>query len=83
MERETRVAVFESEKPAEIQLMKSKLKDAGVESFTNNNYMTFTTTPTASTLKLFVNLADEAKAFEIIDLYLQNSELDIENNLKQ
>ena len=60
MERETRVAVFESEKPAEIQLMKSKLKDAGVESFTNNNYMTFTTTPTASILKLFVNLADFA-----------------------
>ncbi len=78
MERETRVAVFESDKPAEIQLMKLKLKDAGIESFTNNSYMTFTTTPTATSLKLLVNLSDETKAFEIIDSYLQESELNKE-----
>lgn len=78
MERETRVAVFESDKPAEIQLMKLKLKDAGIESFTNNSYMTFTTTPTATSLKLLVNLSDETKAFEIIDSYLQESELNRE-----
>lgn len=82
MERETRVAVFESDKPAEIQLIKSKLNEAGIESYTNNSYMTFTTTPTATALKLFVNLVDEAKAFEIIDAYLQETELSV-GNLKQ
>ena len=82
MERETRVAVFESDKPAEIQLIKSKLNEAGIESYTNNSYMTFTTTPTATAIKLFVNLVDEAKAFEIIDAYLQETELSV-GNLKQ
>ena len=74
MERSTRVSVFESEIPAEIQLIKSKLDDKGIESFTQDNYITFTTTPTANTLKVMVDLQNEAKAFEVIDNYLQNSE---------
>lgn len=79
MERQTRVTVFESDQPAEIQLMKSKLSEIGIETFTQNGYMTFTTTPTATSLKLQVNLEDEQKAFEIIDEYLKNTDLE---NLK-
>ena len=71
MERQTRVAVFESEKSAEIQLMKLKLSEAGIESFVQNSYMTFMATPTATSLQLQVDLVDESKAFKIIDGYLQ------------
>ena len=67
MERETRVAVFESEKPTEIQLIKSKLEAQDISVFLNDKYMSFTTTPTANTVKLLVNLSDEQKSFEIID----------------
>ena len=74
MERSTRVSVFESEQPLEIQLMKSKLDEAQILNFTEDNYLTFTTTPTANTLKLMVNLEDESKAFEIIDAYLQSGD---------
>ena len=78
-ERQTRVSVFESDNPAEIQLIKSKLDEIGIQTFTQNGYMTFTTTPTATVLKLQVNLTDEAKAFEIIDAYLRETDLE---NLK-
>ncbi|BEV03052.1 MULTISPECIES: DUF2007 domain-containing protein [Chryseobacterium] len=74
MERSTRVSVFESDKPAEIQLIKSKLDDAQIKNSVENNYLTFTTTPTATSLKVMVKLEDEKKAFEIIDAYLQQSE---------
>lgn len=73
MERKTRVAVFESENSQEIQLVKSKLQDAGIENFVENKYMTFTTTPTATTLRVMVRLVDEQKAFEIIDNWIQNN----------
>ena len=63
MERETRVAVFESEKPAEIQLVKSKLEAESISTFLNDKYMSFTTTPTASTVRLMVNLREEKKSF--------------------
>lgn len=74
MERQTRVAVFESDNPSEIQIIKAKLDEAKIENITENSYMTFTTTPTATSLKLKVSLADEKKAFEIIDNYLQGKE---------
>ncbi|KQT18063.1 hypothetical protein ASG31_04830 [Chryseobacterium sp. Leaf404] len=74
MERTTRVSVFESDKPAEIQLIKSKLDEAEITSDTENNYLTFTTTPTATTLKVMVDLQDEKKAFEVIDAYMQQSQ---------
>ncbi len=80
MERETRVSVFESEKSSEIQLIKSKLDAQNIVNFVNDNYMTFTTTPTASTIRLLVNLQDEKKAFEIIDEYLKETDLDFSNN---
>ncbi|MEG0761816.1 Putative signal transducing protein [Chryseobacterium piscicola] len=73
MERSTRVSVFESDKPAEIQLIKSKLDEAEITNDTENNYLTFTTTPTATSLKVMVDLQDEKKAFEVIDAYLQQS----------
>ncbi|WP_326983405.1 DUF2007 domain-containing protein [Chryseobacterium sp. MYb264] len=74
MERSTRVSVFESDKQAEIQLIKSKLDDAQIKNAVENNYLTFTTTPTATSLKVMVKLEDEKKAFEVIDGYLQQSE---------
>lgn len=77
MERQTRVAVFESEKPAEIQLIKSKLEAQNITNFVNDRYMSFTTTPTSSVVKLMVNIQDEVKAFEIIDNYLKESDLDL------
>lgn len=82
MERETRVAVFESEKPSEIQLIKSKLDGQNISTFLNDKYMSFTTTPTASTIKLMVNIQDEQKAFQIIDEFLKESDLDLMNNMK-
>lgn len=80
MERETRVSVFESDNPSEIQLIKSKLDANNIANFLNDNYMSFTTTPTASTIRLLVNLQDEEKAFEIIDDYLKETDLDFNNN---
>lgn len=74
MERSTRVSVFESDKQAEIQLIKSKLDDAQIQNAIENNYLTFTTTPTATSLKVLVKLEDEKKAFEVIDSYLQQNE---------
>ena len=82
MERETRVAVFYIEKPTEIQLIKSKLEAQDISVFLNDKYMSFTTTPTANTVKLLVNLSDEQKSFEIIDQYLQETDLEIKNNPK-
>ncbi|MDR6922462.1 MULTISPECIES: DUF2007 domain-containing protein [Chryseobacterium] len=74
MERSTRVSVFESDKPSEIQLIKSKLDDAQITNTVENNYLTFTTTPTATSLKIMVDLKDEKNAFNIIDAYLQQVE---------
>lgn len=74
MENKTRVSVFESEVQQEIQLVKSKLDDAGIKNSVENKYMTFTTTPTATTLKVMVSLQDEKKAFEIIDAWLQKAD---------
>lgn len=74
MERNTKVSVFESDKPSEIQLIKSKLEEAQITNDVENNYLTFTTTPTATSLKVMVDLQDEKKAFEIIDAYLQQNE---------
>ncbi|ASW73730.1 hypothetical protein IQ37_18490 [Chryseobacterium piperi] len=73
MERNTRVSVFESDNPSEIQLIKSKLDDAQITNCVENNYLTFTTTPTATSLKVMVNLEDEKKAFEVIDTYIQQN----------
>ncbi len=74
MEKSTKVSVFESDNSAEIQLIKSKLDDAGIANSVENNYLTFTTTPTATSLKVMVKLEDEQKAFDIIDAYLQQTE---------
>lgn len=80
MERETRVSVFESEKSSEIQLIKSKLELQNIPTFVNDNYMSFTTTPTAKTIRLMVNLTDEPKAFEIIDEALKKMNFNINQN---
>lgn len=74
MERTTKVSVFESDVQQEIQRIKSRLDEKGIENSVENNYMTFTTTPTATTLKVMVDLKDEAEAFEIIDTWLQENE---------
>ena len=80
MERETRVSVFESENASEIQLMRSKLENQDIPVFVNDKYMSFTTTPTANTIRLMVNLKDEQKAFEIIDEFLKNSDIKMNTN---
>lgn len=80
MERETRVAVFESEKPSDIQLIKSKLDAEKIPNFVNDNYMSFTTTPTAQTVRLMVNLQDEQRAFEIIDGVVKDTDLNPTHN---
>ena len=80
MERETRVAVFESEIPAEIQLVKSKLDAQNIKSFLIDNYMSFTTTPTANTVRLMVNLPDEKEAFLIIDKLVKETEFNPSSN---
>ena len=77
MERETRVVVFESENAAEVQLIKSKLENEKINNFTQNSYMSFMSTPTAATIKLQVNLSDEKQAFEVIDVYLKETDLDL------
>ena len=80
MERETRVSVFESENASDIQLMRSKLENQEISVFVNDKYMSFTTTPTANTIRLMVNLKDEQKAFEIIDEFLKNSDIKMNTN---
>lgn len=80
MERETRVVVFECENPAELQLIKSKLGNADIATFTQNSYMSFISTPTAATLKLQVNLNDEKKALEIIDAYLKETDIEFKTD---
>lgn len=74
MEKTTKVSVFESDNSSEIQLLKAKLTEAGIENFTENKYMSFTTTPTATALTILVYLEDEKKAFDIIDAYLQSTD---------
>ncbi|KIA83675.1 hypothetical protein OA84_09345 [Kaistella solincola] len=80
MERETRVPVFESDQSAKVQLVKSKLEAAKITTYTNNTYMSFTTTPTATMVRVMVNLQDEQKAFEIIDEMLKESEFNLSKN---
>ena len=80
MERETRVPVFESDQPAKVQLVKSKLEAQKITTYTNNTYMSFTTTPTATMVRVLVNLQDGQKAFEIIDELLKETELNLNEN---
>lgn len=82
MERGTRVAVFESELVAEINLIKTKLENNGIVTYTQNAYMSFMTTPTANTIKVQVDLKDEQKAFEIIDAYLKEKDMDLVDDLE-
>ena len=73
MDLNTKVSVFEGDKPQEVQLVKSKLEEAGIEAEIDNSYMTFLSTQTATNLKVKVDLKDEKKAFDIIDGYLNES----------
>lgn len=80
MERETRAVVFESENATEIQIVKSRLEKEDIETFVQNSYMSFLSTPTAATLKLQVNLADEKKAFDLIDDYMKETDVDFKTD---
>ena len=66
--------MFESDQPAEIQIIKSKLEAENIPVSLNDKYLTFTTTPTANSIRVMVNLTDEKKSFEIIDRYLKESD---------
>ncbi|WP_304343055.1 DUF2007 domain-containing protein [Chryseobacterium koreense] len=74
MEKIVKVPVFESDQPAEIQIIKSKLEAENIPVSLDDKYMTFTTTPTANSVRVMVSLTDEKKSFEIIDRYLQESD---------
>ena len=63
-----RVSVFEADEMVQIQIVKKKLEDAGIACSVSNKYLNnLLSTPTATALKLEVNIHDEQKAFEIID----------------
>ncbi len=74
MNASTRVSVYESSSPQEIQLMKLKLEDAGIKCDVENAYLSFLSTPTATHIFIKVDLRDEKRAFEIIDEYLKSSQ---------
>ncbi len=66
-----RVSVFEADEMVQIQIVKRKLEEAGIACSVSNKYMnSLLSTPTATALKIEVNIHDEQKAFEIIDNYL-------------
>lgn len=69
----TKVPVFESESEQEITLIKNKLQDAGIECFEESNFPSLTSPE--NTLHIMVTLQHEAKAFEIIDEWLQENGL--------
>ena len=70
-----RVSVFEADEMVQIQIVKKKLEDAGIACSVSNKYLNnLLSTPTATALKLEVNIKDEQKAFEIIDHYLTEKE---------
>ena len=70
-----RVSVFEADEMVQIQIVKKKLEDAGIACSVSNKYLNnLLATPTATALKLEVNIQDEQKAFEIIDKYLAEKE---------
>lgn len=69
----TKVPVFESESEQEITLIKNKLQNAGIEYFVENNFPSLTSPE--STIHIMVALENEAKAFEIIDEWLQENGL--------
>lgn len=70
-----RVSVFEADEMVQIQIVKKKLEDAGIACSISNKYLNnLLATPTATALKIEVNIQDEQKAFEIIDHYLVEKE---------
>jgi hypothetical protein len=79
MEEMTRVSVFESSNQQEIQLIKSKLEEQNITATAENTYLTFLSTPTANNMKVMVSLKDEQKAFKIIDAFIKETDLDIQN----
>lgn len=70
-----RVSVFEADEMVQIQIIKRKLEEAEIVCSVSNKYMnSLLSTPTATALKLEVNINDEQKAFEIIDAYLKEKQ---------
>lgn len=75
----TRVSVFESVNQQEILLIKSRLLDQNIEATVENAYLTFLSTPTANSMRVMVNINDEKRAFEIIDAFIKETDLEIEH----
>lgn len=70
-----KVSVFEADEMVQIQIVKRKLEEAGIACSVSNKYMnSLLSTPTATALKIEVNILDEQKAFEIIDNYLSEKQ---------
>lgn len=74
MDTMIRVSVFEGDQLPEVQLVKSKLEEAGISAEIDNSYLSFLSTPTATSMCVKVMLKDEQKALQIIDKYLQDKE---------
>ncbi|WP_018676312.1 putative signal transducing protein [Riemerella columbina] len=73
MDATTKVSVFEADNISEVQLIKSKLEDAGIAAEVDNNYLSFLSTPTATGMCVKVSLQDEKKALDLIDAYLKEN----------
>lgn len=67
MDRQLKAVVFESDSLEEVQLIEAKLNKEDISTFVESE---------ESIVKLSVMLEQEAKAFTIIDAYIQNSNLD-------
>lgn len=73
-----RVSVFEADDMVQIQIIKRKIEEVGIATSISNKYLnSLLSTPTATALKLEVNINDERRAFEIIDQYLAEKENNI------
>lgn len=67
MDRQLKAVVFESDSLEEVQLIEAKLNKEDISTFVELE---------ESIVKLSVMLEQEAKAFAIIDAYIQHSNLD-------
>lgn len=71
MERATNVAVFESNQPNEIKLIQSKLNEAQIPNFLDDQEPADEDLVVENMKRLLVNINDESVAFQIIDQALQ------------
>lgn len=72
MTEEKKVLVYEGKEEKEVESIRKKLVIAGIEADFEDSPMAFPYPKEKNSLKLKVDIMDEAKAFEIIDRYVRN-----------